>query len=266
MCASDLPHVADTYAKTFAEDEMFKSIWSYRLSDPSVYSSYRDWWLLSTKNAFYDAGANAWVACKRGRSSTEEHIVGAVFWMRRGKSATARSYQQSKQGIYYALERKLVDWESTVLHLTGSYGSAFNRELSDTFDAMAEQCKNKWGEKMPERWHLLMIGVDPQHQRKGLATRLISWGLDRARDEGVQATLLASPQGRALYERQGFFILDWPSDENVIFKEGQNSPYMVFEPPALDLHLNSVRAYAPAPDSGIALERSVTPCSGEGQK
>lgn len=55
-----------------------------------------------------------------------------------------------------------------------------------------------------ERWYLLMIGVSPKHQRHGIGTSLIDWGLERAQEEGVICILESSEAGQGLYERKGF--------------------------------------------------------------
>lgn len=55
-----------------------------------------------------------------------------------------------------------------------------------------------------EGWYLLMIGVSPKHQRHGIGTSLIDWGLQRAQEEGVICMLESSEATQGLYERKGF--------------------------------------------------------------
>lgn len=65
---------------------------------------------------------------------------------------------------------------------------------------------------------LELLGVHPSYQRRGLASKLLRWGLARADEEGVEVYLSSSPDGRPLYERNGFQVLD-----------GRFSPYPGYE-------------------------------------
>jgi GNAT superfamily N-acetyltransferase len=49
-----------------------------------------------------------------------------------------------------------------------------------------------------------MLGVHPSYQGRGLASKLLKWGLDRADAEGVEAYLSSSPEGKPVYEKYGF--------------------------------------------------------------
>lgn len=55
-----------------------------------------------------------------------------------------------------------------------------------------------------EGWYLLMIGVSPKHQRHGIGTSLIDWGLQRAQEESVICMLESSDTIKGLYKRKGF--------------------------------------------------------------
>ncbi|KAL6872757.1 putative GNAT family acetyltransferase [Trichoderma novae-zelandiae] len=56
-------------------------------------------------------------------------------------------------------------------------------------------------------WHLDYLGVDPQHQRKGIGRMLLDWGLRRAASDGKDCYLMATPAGRALYAKTGFEVV-----------------------------------------------------------
>jgi ribosomal protein S18 acetylase RimI-like enzyme len=49
-----------------------------------------------------------------------------------------------------------------------------------------------------------MIGVHPSEKGRGLGSKLLRWGLERADAEGVEVFLSASPEGRPMYEKYGF--------------------------------------------------------------
>lgn len=53
-----------------------------------------------------------------------------------------------------------------------------------------------------------MLGVHPSYKGKGLGSKLLKWGLERADAEGLEVYLSASPEGKPLYEKFGFRIVD----------------------------------------------------------
>ena len=53
---------------------------------------------------------------------------------------------------------------------------------------------------------LTYIGTDPQYERRGAATALIQWGLDRCCESGAPAYLESTLEAVPLYERLGFKI------------------------------------------------------------
>ncbi|KAK7955315.1 hypothetical protein PG988_016009 [Apiospora saccharicola] len=53
-------------------------------------------------------------------------------------------------------------------------------------------------------WYLELLAVRKSHHGKGLGKHLLSWGLERADQDGVEAYLQASPAGVPLYRKYGF--------------------------------------------------------------
>lgn len=70
------------------------------------------------------------------------------------------------------------------------------------------------------RWHVHMLAVSPRWQRRGVASTLLQWGFDRAREEQVPLTLLASATGLALYRKLGFRVVSWEVLESISQNEG----------------------------------------------
>lgn len=54
--------------------------------------------------------------------------------------------------------------------------------------------------------HLNTLAVLPAYQRRGIATRLMEWGVDMADQLGFPCFVEATPAGRPLYQRCGFVI------------------------------------------------------------
>ncbi|KAL7895096.1 acyl-CoA N-acyltransferase [Trichoderma sp. SZMC 28014] len=61
--------------------------------------------------------------------------------------------------------------------------------------------------ELKDVWHLDMIGVDPLHQRRGIGKTLLTWGMRQATKAGRDCYLMATPQGRPLYEAFGWEIV-----------------------------------------------------------
>ncbi|KAI0844185.1 hypothetical protein F5Y00DRAFT_208835 [Daldinia vernicosa] len=68
-----------------------------------------------------------------------------------------------------------------------------------------EVVKEKETSHPPAVMHLRSCSVDPAYQRRGIAVRLVQWGLDEARRRGgLEAITEASSMGRHVYSRLGF--------------------------------------------------------------
>ena len=58
--------------------------------------------------------------------------------------------------------------------------------------------------RLTENLVLDILASDPNHQRRGAATLLIKWGIDKANTMGLPAHLEASESSKEFYERRGF--------------------------------------------------------------
>jgi GNAT superfamily N-acetyltransferase len=73
-----------------------------------------------------------------------------------------------------------------------------------TKNALDRSAKEIFVGEYDDRWYVKLIGVSPNHQRKGIAKKLLGWGMERAVRENVPLTLEASRAGRPVYTRMGF--------------------------------------------------------------
>lgn len=68
-----------------------------------------------------------------------------------------------------------------------------------------ETVRAKEKEELPATFVLDMCAVDPAFQRRGIAMKLVQWGLDEAkRRGGLESTTEASVMGRHVYAKLGF--------------------------------------------------------------
>jgi len=58
----------------------------------------------------------------------------------------------------------------------------------------------------------MLLAIDPRQQRRGIGRMLAKHGLDLAAKEGRDAFLVATPEGKPLYQSLGFRELVDPYD------------------------------------------------------
>jgi len=59
---------------------------------------------------------------------------------------------------------------------------------------------------------LVILSVDPDHQRRGAGRMLVQWGMEQAAAEGKKVFVIATPEGKPLYEAMGFEAIADPVD------------------------------------------------------
>ncbi|GLA38555.1 hypothetical protein AnigIFM63309_005852 [Aspergillus niger] len=72
------------------------------------------------------------------------------------------------------------------------------------FSLMDSEKKRVMGGRKEGYFYLDMLGTHPQFNGRGIGSRLLRWGLDRADEKGVPTFLASTPAGRPLYEKYGF--------------------------------------------------------------
>ncbi|KAJ5463671.1 hypothetical protein N7475_008615 [Penicillium sp. IBT 31633x] len=114
------------------------------------------------------------------------------------------------------IERSLAgESDDVILKVTeGSEGVRLSRSRNGSVPRLqiAIATKNMWcGRRVVIRSYAIdldMLGVHPSQQGRGLGSKLLKWGLVRADAEGVEVYLSASPEGKPLYEKNGFRGVD----------------------------------------------------------
>ncbi|POS72180.1 acetyltransferase [Diaporthe helianthi] len=92
-----------------------------------------------------------------------------------------------------------------------------------------ETVQAKQGASPPAIFVLDLCAVDPAFQRRGIALRLVEWGLEEAERRGLEATTEASAMGRHVYAKLGFkpvADVEYVIDEDVI--KGRTMPPNLF--------------------------------------
>ncbi|KAG8160010.1 hypothetical protein KVR01_010647 [Diaporthe batatas] len=107
------------------------------------------------------------------------------------------------------------------------------RFLSQAFASLlkkrVETVISKEGANPPATFVLDLCAVDPAFQRRGIALKLVQWGLEEAKIRGLEATTEASAMGRHVYSKLGFkpvSDVEYVIDEDVI--KGRTMPPNLF--------------------------------------
>jgi GNAT superfamily N-acetyltransferase len=117
-------------------------------------------------------------------------------------------------------ERKLLSWDLW-------YESTFLDRAADPvrFKEYIKLAPWDFFKEVSSRWHLAIIGVSPQHQRRGIGRILVERGQKLAAEEGLPLTLESSIPGRALYAKMGFKMVG-----AVQIYDGFSDGLMLWEP------------------------------------
>lgn len=66
-----------------------------------------------------------------------------------------------------------------------------------------------WAGERAESWYLEALAVRPDFQGKGVGRDLVQWGLQRAADDGVCASVISALGKDAFYQKCGFDVQYW---------------------------------------------------------
>lgn len=89
---------------------------------------------------------------------------------------------------------------------------------------------NVWGH---QQLHLQILGVRPDHWRRGIGSELVRWGMNTATAKKIPLTVLASPMGLHLYTRLGFRKLGRSITQVPGEDEKVDTECLVYESPSL---------------------------------
>ncbi|KAF1986776.1 acyl-CoA N-acyltransferase [Aulographum hederae CBS 113979] len=213
----DIPQLARIAASTFAKDELFT--WMYPRMDQYPDDMYH-WFLIKTKIRFNGLGSHVFVA-EVEDAGGKRTIAGQAVWERGGKDEEAKKWKSDTFGR--KLERRLLQAE--MWYYTHCLERASDPVRISHFEEVANY---EFYSTLPGHWHLAHLVILPQYQRKGIAKRLIAWGVETARQEHLPVTLEASRVGRKVYEKIGFRVFG-----TCVVSEGLDSVAMLWEPEEL---------------------------------
>jgi GNAT superfamily N-acetyltransferase len=122
----------------------------------------------------------------------QERIIGVAIWERQGGDV----------GAQRALEDFAISGPWPALK------STWNRALDPSKKTILQDSemyiKQYWAGPCATNWYLALCCVDPEYQQRGCGRLLTSWGLKRAKEEGIRASVIASDGSTDFYLKCGF--------------------------------------------------------------
>ncbi|KAI1407034.1 hypothetical protein F5Y13DRAFT_175809 [Hypoxylon sp. FL1857] len=151
-------------------------------------------------NVTYDSDGNAntvFLKATLPDSQGQRIVVGMAIWLQLSMVEGRGNRPSDDLRSSLDLEMLYPNNEAEQRYICQLYRSLVKRRVEVT--------REKETSQPPAIFHLGSCSVDPTHQRKGIATKLVQWGLDEAkRRGGLEATTEASSMGRHVYQHLGF--------------------------------------------------------------
>lgn len=179
--ASDARHIVDIYLSAFREDAI--SLLCFPRN-----KAVDDFWLNMIAEELSNPHTH-FVCVTSSDASGQETVIAFAQWMAPSNPVTV----------------ELPTWPA------GSDSELANSFFGALFSTHKRLMEGK------KHWYLELLGTRPEFQGKGAAGMLMRWGLERADEEGVEAYLEASPDGKPIYEHFGFVA----QEELVVDLEGK---------------------------------------------
>lgn len=194
---SDEPAIVSICARAFYNEDLFGRVMHpHRDQYPEDLEIYwrgvvrRDW--ASPRNRVFV------VVCPKNpeqnqHDKEEDEVVGMAIWQRQGNDATAQKIIQEH-----------TDPTPLFQHIPARENRAADPTKKNHLADSAKYTEHYWSAPHSENWYLSLCAVDPAHAGHGYGRVLVQWGLDRARQEGVDASVISSETSPAFYLRCGF--------------------------------------------------------------
>lgn len=221
LTRADLPTCADLSVRAFLNDDLYVWLCPHRHAHPADFRAHN---LRRLRARFAQPGCVGFVCVADVEDDAEgEVLLGYAFWARvgaktgvgaGGAAAATRSIWRQRRRRHNAgwgpwVEGRLLEAEERYVNFWGLDGSrdgeagrVLAREVAAARDLL---------EGLGEHWRLCVLAVAPEWQRRGVGGLLLRGGLEVARRERLPVGLMSSDEGRGLYAKHGFKVVDWGS-------------------------------------------------------
>lgn len=202
----DLPAASSVLASAFYDEDLFGPVMHpHRHQYPTDVSL---WFLRSLRQDFFNPCCAILISHPAGSPYT---ITGIAVWGRKGERGThALRAEQTWRAWLCAKLIPLYNWVEARFWPN----RAADPEMVDVLERSFPFIAHYW--RSPERvenWYLQLCGSGPEFQGKGYGRELVVWGLQRAKREGVAASVISAKGKEGFYKKCGFGVLvGWASE------------------------------------------------------
>ncbi|KAL8830191.1 MAG: hypothetical protein Q9191_001572 [Dirinaria sp. TL-2023a] len=194
----DLDVIASMFAEAFWDEIVLGKLFHpYRAAFPQ---DYRRYWRQKVSEWYWDVHHHLIVYCilnSNERGHEEETLTGVADWMRLGEEAAQ-------------VRRSCI---SRVLPCYIGPNRAADPAMSNASIVISSLISHHWSGQRSVGWYLNFLAVLPAYQCRGYGSNLVSWGVERAQQEGVAASVISGQRKDDFYKRCGFNIVVGNSTE-----------------------------------------------------
>lgn len=205
ICPEDLEEVFDLIDLCFRDSPWRTAVYRPHLAHLTPPDELRAWRVSRLAKAFNDPHAQNWKLIAQDADLYTGKIVGFSSWIEPNHKLDFENHDKDAASKTTILE----DAKPTV---EGPPGEASLNDLPKCMDAEMYKSQRAGLERLRKEvmgedtnfWYLASLVVHPSFQRKGLGQKLLNWGIGVADRAGLPIFLEASPEGKFLYDRNGF--------------------------------------------------------------
>jgi GNAT superfamily N-acetyltransferase len=218
----ELPGMARIMSLAFWNDQLFgEMIHPNREKYPNDSDLY---WLRDARVNFWDRHYKYLVAVTPDTEVPgKEKVIGMAQWERFGEGAKKldRAWYDPSMSVLSRCTAFTVHLKTLTIHHLGNLMKPLmakamvvhellypNRAVSPVNKDVIERAysffDSIWSGNRAESWYLSFLCVHPDYQGIGVGKKLTLWGIDRAEEEGVVASLITVPGTEDFYHNFGF--------------------------------------------------------------
>ncbi|KAI1841471.1 hypothetical protein JX266_012311 [Neoarthrinium moseri] len=196
---SEIPAIARMSTLAFWDDDLFAIlIHPHREKYPGDADLY---WIRRARVNFWDYRRKWLVAVDKDEKGTDT-IVGVAQWERLGPGG-------KRMDCHWLDPRNLLKPLSRLamfLHAWSWPNRACDPAQEDAIERSYPYFEKAWTGDRAESWYLELLAVHPDHQGRGIGRKLVQWGLDRAQEERVCASVVSAWGKDGFYQKAGFNV------------------------------------------------------------